>query len=127
MVGITGELRYFATCSKCDNKNLEDLFFATCTAALDDEIAGCTNCIRADVGNDYDFCNSAKPIVVCLEQACDETSPGHEYILRKWLEDQYQYSEDAAVLELFRCDWTFGIYIIPKSYNHLLTTITAEE
>lgn len=88
---MTGELRIFADCSNCAAKNPEDLFFGTCIADLGNEFIGCANCIQGDSGETCDFCDFSKPVFVCLEQQCSQGGPGHEHILREWLDDCYKH------------------------------------
>ncbi|KAK1754119.1 hypothetical protein QBC47DRAFT_462066 [Echria macrotheca] len=112
VTAITGELRDFTYCSGCATQELEDLFFGACIADLGDEFTGCANCIHGNVGEACDFCDFAKPVFVCLEQHCEQRGPGHEHILRGWLDDSYKNSIGAAASALFLCEWTNGIYLV---------------
>ncbi|KAK4233055.1 hypothetical protein C8A03DRAFT_39266 [Achaetomium macrosporum] len=127
IVGITGDLRYTIQCSECAEKEAEDMFFASCIADQENRFAGCANCIIEGDGSGCDFYGFGRPVVICLESDCDKTGAGHEHVLRGWLDSRYTNSEDTAVLQLSRCQWTYGIYTSPEFYTDVLGKLRAGE
>ncbi|KAK0726802.1 hypothetical protein B0T26DRAFT_747199 [Lasiosphaeria miniovina] len=120
VVAVTGAFRDIGYCSSCRMDSPEELFFGKCIAALGDDFVGCANCI---LNNTADECDVYKPFMVCLMPACDESGPGHEHVLRDWLDRRYRNSEDGAVSALFRCEWAYAIFTTPEFYKEVLAKI----